>query len=113
LVRILDLILQQTEYNRQCDELHLVEHIIAVDLQVLSGSHPKDQWHMNGTSRSSAYLAVDDFVEAVNIAQELNIDMPQTPVECDTIYKQYKIKSTNEIMASCLRAINGFFQHTM
>ena len=43
LVRILDPFLQRFEYNCQCQEPMLVEHIIAVGIQVLLGGHPKDQ----------------------------------------------------------------------
>ena len=43
-------------------------------------------------------------MEAVNLAQELNIDISQ-----DTIYKQFKMKSSNEIMAGCVGAIDGLF----
>ena len=55
---------------------------------------------------------MDDFVEAVNLAPEWDIEMPQTPKEWDTIYNHYKMKSINEIMASCFGAIHGFFQCT-
>jgi nitrate/nitrite-specific signal transduction histidine kinase len=54
---------------------------------------------------------VDAFLEAVNLAQELNIDMPEIPTEWDTMYKQYKMKSTNEIMAGYVGAIDRFVQH--
>ena len=90
----------------------MVEHIIAVGLRVLSGGRPKDQRHIIGSSRAAAYLAVDDFVDAVNLAPELNIDLPTTPEEWEEIYEQYKIKSSNEIMAGCVGAIDGFFQRT-
>ena len=43
LVRILDPILQWTEYNSRCEEPLLVERIMAVGLRVLSGGHTKDQ----------------------------------------------------------------------
>jgi hypothetical protein len=55
---------------------------------------------------------VDDFVEAVNLAPELDIAMPASPEEWDEIYNQFKRKSTNEIMSGCVGAIDGFFQPT-
>jgi len=90
----------------------LVEHIIVVGILVLSGGRPKDQRHIIGSSRAAAYLVVDDCVDAVNLAPKLDIDLPNTPEEWDEIYEQYKIKSTNEIMAGCVQAIDGFFQRT-
>jgi hypothetical protein len=112
LVRILDPFLQRFEYNSRGPEPILVEHIIAVGLRVLSGGRPKDQRHIIGSSRAAAYLAVDDFVDAVNLAPELNIDLPTTPEEWEEIYEQYKMKSSSEIMAGCVGAIDGFFQRT-
>jgi hypothetical protein len=112
LVRILDPILQRTEYNSRGEDPILVEHIMAVGLRVLSGGRTKDQRHIIGSSRSAAYKAVDDFVEAVNLAPELAIAMPATPEEWDEIYNQFKRKSTNEIMSGCVGAIDGFFQPT-
>ena len=112
LVRILDPILQRTEYNSRGEDPILVEHIMAVGLRVLSGGRTKDQRHIIGSSRSAAYKAVDDFVEAVNLSPELAIAMPATPEEWDEIYNQFKSKSTNEIMSGCVGAIDGFFQPT-
>ena len=112
LVRILHPFLQRSEFNSCCNVPILVEHIVAVGLRVLSGGRPKDQRHIIGSSRAAAYVAFDDFVEAVNLAPELDIVMPQTPQEWDIVYNQYKSKSTNEIMAGCVGAIDGFFQRT-
>ena len=97
LVGILDPFLKRVDYNSHSIEPISVEHIVAVGLQVLSGGRPKDQRHIIGSSRDAAYCAVDDFVEAVNLAPELDILMPQKPEEWDIIYNQYKSKSTNEI----------------
>jgi len=85
---------------------------MAVGLRVLSGGRTKDQRHIIGSSRSAAYKAVDDFVEAVNLSPELAIAMPATPEEWDEIYNQFKSKSTNEIMSGCVGAMDGFFQPT-
>jgi hypothetical protein len=112
LVRILDPLLQRVEYNSRGSEPILVEHIIAVGLRVLSGGRIKDQKWIVGSSKTAAYDAFNDFVDAVNYAPELAIDLPQTPDEWETIYRQYKMKSTNEIMAGCVGALDGFFQRT-
>jgi hypothetical protein len=112
LIRILDPLLQRCEYNSRGSEPILVEHITAVGLRVLSGGRPKDQKWIIGSSRAAAYDAFDTFVEAVNLSPELAINMPKTSNEWETIYRQYKLKSTNEIMAGCVGAIDGFFQRT-
>jgi hypothetical protein len=91
LIRILDPLLQRCEYNSRGSEPILVEHITAVGLRVLSGSRPKDQKWIVSTRRAAAYDAFNDFVEAVNFAPELAINMPQTPDEWETIYRQYKM----------------------
>ena len=67
LVRILDHLLQRKECNsRGSDGPILVEHIIAIGLRILQGGRPKDMRHIFGTSRSAAYAALDDFIDAVN-----------------------------------------------
>jgi hypothetical protein len=76
----------------------LIEHIIAVGLSVLAEGRPKDQQHIIGSSLRT-YVAFDEFVDATNSAQELSIKMPQTPRQWDSIYQNYKKKSTNDIMA--------------
>jgi hypothetical protein len=45
----------------------------------------------------------------LGLAPELSIDMPLTQEEWDTIYRQYKCKSTNAIMAGGIACIDGFF----
>ncbi|KAL7474612.1 hypothetical protein ACHAW6_000579 [Cyclotella cf. meneghiniana] len=67
-------------------------------------------WFRSPFSRqAAAYLAVDDFVDALNLAHKLDIDLPKTSGEWDEIYEQYKIKSTNEIMASCVEQLMHSF----
>ena len=58
------------------------------------------------------YKAADDFFDAVNAAPELDVHIPQTDEEWDTINQGFKTKSTNEIIACCVGALDGFFQHT-
>ena len=64
------------------------------------------------TCRTAAYDALNDFIDAVNMTPELAIKMPETPEQWDTIYKGYKRKSTNEIMAGCVGCLDEFFQRT-
>jgi hypothetical protein len=87
-----------------------VEHIVASGLRILSGGRPKDQRFIFGSCKDAAYKAFIDFINAVNMATELSFDMPSTQEEWDTIYRQYKCKSANEIMAGCVACIDGFFQ---
>lgn len=112
LVRILDPILQRKEYNSRGSDPILVEHIIATGLRVLAGGRTKDQRHIIGTSLSAAYDAVDDFIDAVNSAPELDIYLPQTTEEWQRINYGFTKKSTNEIIAGCVGALDGFFQRT-
>jgi len=78
LVRILDPILERDENKSRCSEPIRVEHIVAAGLRVLSGGRTKDQRHIIGSSRTAAYDAVDDFINAVNSAPELDIKLPLT-----------------------------------
>ena len=61
-------------------------------------------------SKDTSYKAFIDFINAVNTAPELAIEMPSTPEEWNTIYNQFKQQSMNEIMAGCFGCIDGFFQ---
>ena len=112
LVRILEPILKRKEYNSRCSEPISVKHITAIGLRVLSGGRTKDQRHIMGTSLTAAYNAVDDFIDAVNSAPELDIHLPQTTAEWLEINEGFKRKSTNEIIAGCVGALDGFFQRT-
>ena len=51
-------------------------------------------------------------MDAVNLAPKLDLYLPKIPEEWDKIFEQYKTKSTNEITAGCVEAIDGLFQHT-
>jgi hypothetical protein len=90
----------------------LGEHIIATGLRFLSGGRPKDLRHIMGCSPRAAYFAVDDFIDAVNAAPELDINLPLSMEEWLSINEQWKKKSTNEIIAGCVGALDGFSQCT-
>lgn len=111
LVRILDPILKRVEYNSRGDPIK-VEHIVAAGLRVLSGGRVKDQKHIVGTSRTAAYDAVDDFIDAVNEAEELAIRFPSTVPEWQCVNAGFKRKSWNCIIPGCVGALDGFFQRT-
>ena len=81
-------------------------------MRVLAGGRTKDQRHIIGTSLSAAYDAVDDFIDAVNSAPELDIHLPQTTDEWQRINYGFTKKSTNEIISGCVGALDGFFQRT-
>jgi hypothetical protein len=49
----------------------------------------KDQRHIVRTSLDSKYKAFDDFVDAINSCLELDIKMPQSPEEWETINRQF------------------------
>lgn len=112
LVRILEPTLMRKEYNSRCSEPISVEHITAIGLRVLAGGRTKDQRHIIGTSLTAAYDAVDDFIDAVNCAPELDIHLPQTMADWYEINEGFKRKSTHEIIAGCVGALDGFFQRT-
>jgi hypothetical protein len=47
----------------------------------------KDQRHIIVTSRAACYAAVDDFIDAVNSAPELDIKFPQSVDEWRAVNK--------------------------
>ncbi|KAL7488001.1 hypothetical protein ACHAW6_013595 [Cyclotella cf. meneghiniana] len=104
--------IQQEELNSRCSEPILVEHIVAFGLRDLSGGRTKDQCHITGMSLDAAYKAADDFIDPVNAAPEFDVCMPKTVNEWDEINHGLKAKSTNEIIAGCVGALDGFFQCT-
>jgi hypothetical protein len=112
-VNILYPILRKKEYNCR-GELITVELVVANGLRILGGGRPKDQRHIIGMSRDASYKSFCSFLDAVNSAQELDIKMPSTPEEWNEIYHEYRMKSTNEIMAmaGCVGCLDGFFQRT-
>jgi len=86
--------LQRAEFTSRCSEPILVEHIVAVGLRVLSGGRTKDQCHI------------------INAAPEFEKCIPKTDNEWDEINHGFKAKSTNEIIAGHVGALDGFFQCT-
>jgi hypothetical protein len=68
----------------------LVEHVLANELHILDGERPKDQRHIMGMSQDASYKAFTSFLDAVNSAPALDIRIPSSPNEWDSIYNQYK-----------------------
>lgn len=114
LVNILAPYLQRVEYNCHSSGPILVEHIVAVGLRVLSGGKTKDQCHITEMCLDAAYKAQScrHFFDPVNAAPELDDCMWKTEEEWHMINHGFKRKSTNEIIAGCNGALDGFFQHT-
>jgi hypothetical protein len=77
LVEILRPYLQRKEYNSRSTETIAVEHMVAAGLRHLQGGRVKDARHIVKTSRAACYAMVDDFIDAVNSAPELDINFPQ------------------------------------
>ena len=102
--------MQQKEYNSHGPDPIVVEHIVANGLRIVSGGRPKDQCMIFGMCKDASYKAFIDFINAVNTASALTIEMPSTLEEWNTIYNQYKRQSANEIMVGCVGCIDGFFQ---
>jgi hypothetical protein len=64
LIRILDLLLQQKEYNSRGPEPILVEHIVGNGLRIVSGGRPKCQRWIFGMCKDASYKAFIDFINA-------------------------------------------------
>ena len=113
LLQLLSPILQRNQSNCHCDEPILPEHIFAYGLRILGGGRPKDQCHIIGTSPDATYKAFNFFLNSVSSLPDLEIKMPKSPEDWDSIYKSFKRKSTPEIMAGCVGCLDGFFQRSM
>ena len=112
LVSLLQPTLQRAEYNSRCSEPIRVEHIVAAGLRVLSGGRVKDQRHIVGTSRTAAYDAVDDFIDAVNGCDSLAINFPSSAAGWQRVREGFSRKSSNRIIDGAVMCIDGFFQRT-
>ena len=65
-----------------------------------------------GCSKRAVYVAVDDFNDAVNMAPELDIHLPQSPEGWSALNSEWTQKSSYEIFAGCVGALDGFFWQT-
>jgi hypothetical protein len=64
-------------------------------------------------SRDASYKSFCSFLDAVNLAPELDTKMPSTPEEWDEIYQEYNMKSSHEIMAGCVGCLDGFLSKNL
>ena len=112
LVRILDPILERAAYNSRTAEPIQVEHIIGLGLRVLAGGTLSDNRHIFGMSCPASYGCFNDFLDAVNSAPELDINLPSTPEQWHRINREFRKKSTNEILYGVSLATDGFFQRS-
>jgi hypothetical protein len=64
LIRILDPLLQQKEYNSRGPEPILVEHIVGNGLRIVSGGRRKCQRWIFGMCKDASYKAFIDFINA-------------------------------------------------
>lgn len=104
--------LQRAEHNSRSSEPITPTHIMVAGLRVLYGGRTIDQSRIVGTGRTAAYDAVDDFIDAVNSASELDIRRPYTPEEWARINRGFRSKSFQEMLHGCVGALDGFFQRT-
>ena len=65
--------------------------------------------HWDESRLDAAYKSADDFFKAVNAAPELDINMPKTDDKWDTMKQGFKSSSSNESIAGCVGALDGFF----
>eukprot|EP00956_Cyclotella_meneghiniana_P005600 scaffold7209_cov54-Cyclotella_meneghiniana.AAC.1 len=110
LVEILRPYLQRKEYNSRSSEPIAVEHMVAAGLRHLQGGRVKDARHIIKTSRAACYAAVDDFIDAVNSAPELDIKLPKSPEEWKNVNENFRRRSSHDVMGGTVGAIDGFFQ---
>ena len=55
---------------------------------------------------------VDNFIEAVNSAPELNLKFPQSAAEWRAVNEGFCRQSYNDIMGGAVGAVDGFFQRS-
>ena len=113
LKEILQPILQRDANKCRDAEPILTEHIMAMGLRYLSGGRILDNRRYIGMNRTAGYKAVDDFINAVNTAQQLDIKLPSLPEEWEDVRKGWQSHSSvPHIFHGTVAAADGFFQAT-
>ncbi len=113
LLSILKPLLQRKEYNSRSEDPILPEHIVATGMRYLCGGRVLDVRHVAHFSRPATYKAIDDFIDAVNLAPELDISLPRSAEEWKTINDGWRKRSSiPHIYHGCVGAMDGFFQPT-
>ena len=111
LVEILAPTLEREEHRSRSAQAIQPEHIAALGIRALGGGRLCDIRHIIGCSRAAAYVAFDDFVNAVNACPELDvINFPTTAAEWKQVNDGFTAKSSDGIMQGCVGAIDGYFQ---
>ena len=110
LMEILRPCLQRNERYSRSSEPIAVEHMVAAGLHHLQGSRIKDARHIVKSSRAACYAMVDDFIDAVNSAPELDIKFPQNADEWRAANEGFRRRSSNDTMGGTVAALDGFFQ---
>ena len=74
------------------------------------GGSVLDNRRLLGLGRTAAYSAVDDFIDAVNVAPELDICFPTSAEEWNSVREGWKSRSSlPHIYHGCVSAMDGFF----
>ena len=112
LVMLLDPLLERREECSNGSEQIQVEHICGLGLRVLAGGTVSDNRHLFGMSRAAAYVALNDFLTAVNSCPELSIFLPSTQDDWRSCNLGFRARSSNDVMTGAVLAVDGFFQRT-
>lgn len=97
LVRIFCPVLKREEFNSCCSEPILIEHIVAAEINILTGGTSKDNRRIIRSSMTAVYAIFDNLLDAVNSAPQLDLHLPQTHQEWIELNTEWKQKSTDEI----------------
>jgi len=87
-----------------------IEIIMGTGMRYLAGGKINDIRHIYHTSKTAAYSCVMCFIEAVNTAPGLDINLPQTASEWEDVRKGFACRSTGGLLNGCVGALDGFFQ---
>lgn len=104
--------LKRDERKSRSQEVVSVETVVGTGMRYLAGGLPRDIRHIFGLSRAEAYNCISKFVAAVNSNNSLDINMPSTADEWETVRKGFASRASEPIMAGCVGAIDGYFQTT-
>ena len=89
-----------------------VEMTVGCGLRLLSGGLQIDAKNIFGFSKTETHNTFIRFLDAVNATVELDIKLPATPDEWNSVRKGFLKKSHDGLFDACVGAIDGFFQST-
>ena len=78
----------------------------------LAGGMLNDIRHVFGTSMTEANRCVICFLDAVISTPELDLILPTSAEELESLRKGFSSRSSNGLMSGCIGALDGFFQKT-